>query len=873
MPLTCAKCSRANPDDASYCYNDGVALPAQAGRKAPAPAAPAAAAGFSQPFVFPSGQQCRNFDQLALACQQNWSAAVDMLKRGDLEKFLGSQGRADLAMAARQAAQYPDKDRGLDKFLERLPTKAIQAPKLQVEPSDLNLGQLEPGKDKKLELKLKNTGSRLLYGSIRVVDCPWITLGSTPGSQQKLFQFGSELKIQVNIRGKNLRASNKALEGKLLIEWNGGPTDDDIIIPIKAEVPIKPFPEGVLAGARSPRQIAEKAKSHPKEAALQFEKGMVARWYKENGWTYPVKGATSQGLGAVQQFFEALGLTPPPKVHVGVKRVDMKGEPHQSLKDQIEVKTDEKRPVYAHAVSDQPWLEVGRAVLNGRVATIPLRVSAVPDRVGDMLHAKVLVTSNGNQKFVIPVSLKIGQGLAFVAGPNVVQVTGARKKPMSKVHLLPLLLLMLCLFLIFLWDWMRDPTKVSDPKFAGNDQTDTRVDNAPKVEPLDYINRVHVQFSEQQRFGIVCPRLRDPRNPEKPKLLTRDERGITNNTCVRIEGYEYIYGVEIPGVRYVRDKGKIMKEVPIPGKDPERARQSVWETEYGRIRVTQSVEIMVGEVTRLYDTALVKYHIWNRDRTPHTVGIRVMLDTLIGANDGVPFYIPPTTDKPERFVQTMEVFAQKDIPDFVQAVETGNLNDPDGTVAVVGLKLKGVEPIEKMVICRWPQNSEARWGGGTGPGEWQYEPMDKNPNAKDSGIMLYWAQANMKPDEHRDMAFTYGLGRILSDVGGKSALEKSGGRMRLFTPRTSLKKPFITTAYIKANDANQVVTLSLPPGITFAEGERAEKQVPPATREGYSQVTWRLKAAKSGEYELKADAPSIGVATDKIRINDASIFD
>src|SRR5262245_41211336 len=90
-------------------------------------------------------------------------------------------------------------------------------------------------------------------------------------------------------------------------------------------------------------------------------------------------------------------------------------------------------------------------------------------------------------------------------------------------------------------------------------------------EPDDYINRIHVQFSDSQRVGIICPRLRDPRNPEQPKRLTRDERGITNNTCVRIDGYEYLYGIEIPGVRYAKERGKIQKEVPIKGKDRDRA--------------------------------------------------------------------------------------------------------------------------------------------------------------------------------------------------------------------------------------------------------------------------------------------------------------
>src|SRR5262249_25430428 len=157
------------------------------------------------------------------------------------------------------------------------------------------------------------------------------------------------------------------------------------------------------------------------------------------------------------------------------------------------------------------------------------------------------------------------------------------------------------------------------------------------------------------------------------------------------------------------------------------------------------------------------------------------------------------------------------------------------TLAVVGLKIKGNEPIERMVICRWPQNSEARWGGGNGPGEWKYEPMDQNPNAKDSAGVLYWAQTNMKPNEHRDLASTYGLGRITSDLNPDSGVKQAGGgKMRLFVPPgVGLTKPFIATAYIKASDPNQTVTLKLPDGLSFMPGQNPQQTVPPPSSGGY----------------------------------------
>ena len=76
MVLTCSKCSRANPAEAVYCYFDGFIL-GGAGR---GPLS-VGAQPFAGPFVFSSGRVCRSFDELAIACQEEWPAAADMLKR------------------------------------------------------------------------------------------------------------------------------------------------------------------------------------------------------------------------------------------------------------------------------------------------------------------------------------------------------------------------------------------------------------------------------------------------------------------------------------------------------------------------------------------------------------------------------------------------------------------------------------------------------------------------------------------------------------------------------------------------------------------------------------------------------------------------
>src|SRR5262249_58358543 len=101
-----------------YCYWDGALL---AGHAADGARIPPGVRPFPSQFVFPSGLACRNFDQLATACMQNWQESINLLKQGFLASFLGAIGRADLALAAQEAARFPDQDRGLDQLLAKLP--------------------------------------------------------------------------------------------------------------------------------------------------------------------------------------------------------------------------------------------------------------------------------------------------------------------------------------------------------------------------------------------------------------------------------------------------------------------------------------------------------------------------------------------------------------------------------------------------------------------------------------------------------------------------------------------------------------------------------------------------------------------------------
>ncbi len=850
MALTCTKCHRVNPAAAIYCYFDGSVLPGHGKNGGPLNAG---VMPFTSPFVFPSGRRCKNFDELSLGCLQEWPQAVDLLQQGFFESFLGGNGRADLAQVARQAAKFPDRDRGLDMLIERLPSHVVAPPKLFAEPLDINLGQLNRSQDRRFDLHIRNQGMRLLYGSITVEKGVWLAIGDAPGVSEKGFQTDHEVVIPILIRGNKLKASSKVQEGKLVIESNGGAAD----VTVRYLLPTKPFPDGILAGAKGQREMAERAFANAKESAALFESGVVAKWYADNGWEYPIRGPAAAGLAALQQFFEVCGLTRPPKLEIDTAAIYWDATTGAKLEHKIRVKAD-KKPAYAFGSSDQPWLVVHPTAFSGTVATVPIEIPVPPESADGTATAKLTIVSNGRQKFFLPVTVKVPPSLRFApapfaeapsfptapapatdpaldffgdqggdddeGGPPLLMVP-RRSAPMT--HATPAVLLLFALLGVFLYDWLKSPvaTDHTSPETA-----------AARV--------IQINFTEPKHKDRNWPPFRFGISLQGGKKLTYSSggmpvNGLTNNTCVRVDGRDLIFGTE----------GKAT--MPRPGRGPEFVE---WEFPGTEIVVTQDVSYWRGQSGKL-DTCLVRYKIENRGGAPRKVGLRFLLDTFIGNNDGVPFTIPPETEP----MDTMRIFgsalpgdpvpAVEQVPDYIQALE-GNTLKSVGTVAHLTLRVpegerKFEEPV-RVQLAHWPFYHEnlltidkkALW---TIP---VYPIKYLDPTLKavrpDSAVVIYWAEKEMQSGEIREMAFAYGLGQVTAS--GRLGLTAGGSLQQ--------GKEFAVTAYIEAPEEGQTVKLNAP-GELEVVGQST--QLVPVGGRGRAQVNWRVKALRSGPFTMTAE--------------------
>jgi hypothetical protein len=652
--------------------------------------------------------------------------------------------------------------------------------------------------------------------------------------------------------------------------------------------------------------MAEKMRKAPQQSVGLLESGAVARWYKDNGWIYPVTGPSATGLAAVQQLFEALGLARAPRVFLSEDMIRLTGAPGSRVEYVVAALTNEDRAVAAFGTSDQPWLEVGQPIFRGRTSSLPLTVANVPGRVGDTHQAKVSVTANGGQRLEATVLLTVAgkpvasprtpaprpktpppsprlgaeRGSRQPYSPPLRTGEGVTSPPPTRRWLLwillPAVLLILALLAVVLRDYFVPRAGAAGSALGDVDDSTPRIAvRFHEVKKDDELEKVLMARSgPTMRFGLVeLYQGKEVGRGVNIRRLTFDQWGRTNNTCLRIDGkIERLFG---------ESRGKWEeKAVPKWNEDgkPHEGMRSTWLMDGPRIAITQLVEVVRGDWSNLLDTCRVRYRIENHDDVPHDVGIRFLLDTFIGGNDGVPFTIPGESDLCDTQKDLPGQARDGKMPDFLQALEKPDLAHP-GTIAHLRLKVElpgRKEPLEspvRVTLGAWPseklrvQDREA-----LGPWTlWNVPVLSmKSASLNDSAIVIYWKEAPLEPgaDKAREVGFEYGLWD-LARQGSRLAATVDGS----FRPGGELT----VVAYVGKSgreDAEETLTLEVPAEFTLVEGAATQPvpKRPAGAIRANLPVTWKVRAGGTGRHAFTVRSSSGLSQTVPVQIK-AAIFD
>ncbi|MCK8824247.1 cellulosome anchor protein [Fuchsiella alkaliacetigena] len=309
-------------------------------------------------------------------------------------------------------------------------------------------------------------------------------------------------------------------------------------------------------------------------------------------------------------------------------------------------------------------------------------------------------------------------------------------------------------------------------------------------------------------------------------------------TTIRIDGEDYVFGGETN--QRAGRLGEYGEEVKAPYITDEGAIETVYR--YGDLLVIQNLSFVRSSTTGLPDTAQIKYELKNESEEVKEVGVRAMLDTMVGDNDGAPFRVGPEP------VTTDTMYTQDELPEFWQAFD--RLSDPM-VIAQGTVKGSQVTAPDEIYFSNWGSLADGVWDFDFEPGR---EFIREGEFQLDSAMALYWNPEPLPPGESRTYITNYGLGGITIVPGILSLGVTSPAEVVLDKQTDS----FPVLAYIQNTaeiDAEDVAAeIKLPSGLSLAEGE-AKKELGDLESGGTRQLVWDIvpEEGVSQEVEYKVE--------------------
>ena len=285
----------------------------------------------------------------------------------------------------------------------------------------------------------------------------------------------------------------------------------------------------------------------------------------------------------------------------------------------------------------------------------------------------------------------------------------------------------------------------------------------------------------------------------------------------------------------------------------------------GDIKVEQQLALVKNTSTDQDDVVKFTYTYTNNGTTPHKVGNRIMIDTMLGDNDDAPFRVPGTGD-----VTTSTTYEGANIPQYWQAFDS--LTDP--TVIAQGSFTRDANIIpDKVMFTNWNAATSI----------WNVNYTEGEPNG-DSAVVIFWNERELAPGESITFTTYYGLSQLVQNSSTPLVLSAYGDKYAAqidYDEATGLptyNQPTYT-AYINNTNSeaykNVELRIQLPNGISLAEGQNAVQTFDTLEPGAIQQAAWNLvfdptvvEAGKAYDITIwsKADNDEEKSVTTSIRI-------
>ncbi len=275
----------------------------------------------------------------------------------------------------------------------------------------------------------------------------------------------------------------------------------------------------------------------------------------------------------------------------------------------------------------------------------------------------------------------------------------------------------------------------------------------------------------------------------------------TSYTTVRIDGKDHIFGGETKKrAGKTAALGRVTDQVVTNN-------MILTTTVFGKIEAQQRLSLFRNPLSKVMDTVLIDYRVSNTDSRAHKVGVRVMLDTLLGQNDGAPFRLK------QHAYQSEQEFTGKSMAPYWQVFD--NLQSP-AVIAqgVVSDPESGITPPDRLLLSNWGLLADHPWSFSYQEGR---SFVREGELELDTALALFWNETDLLPGETRRVQTLYGLGGVSLAPG-----ELSLGLAMVSQLDVLSREPQLLVAYVMNNggyDSNDTkLTVDLPKGLRSVDG-------------------------------------------------------
>ena len=317
---------------------------------------------------------------------------------------------------------------------------------------------------------------------------------------------------------------------------------------------------------------------------------------------------------------------------------------------------------------------------------------------------------------------------------------------------------------------------------------------------------VNKQTQDQGRFAIETTG-GDPANPSDNEQSLIYGRPIpwTSYTTLRINDTDFIFGG--PSRKMEKRTGKELK-TGAPIRQFAVDDRIITDYDYDGIIARQILSFFRTPSTRVKDSALIEYEITNKTKLTATVGIRLMVDTKLGSNDGAPFRIGSRAVTGEILVPKSELLPYWQTFDSLTSptvIAQGTLDSPED----------GLTPPDRLILANWGTLADNPW-------EPDYQEgrsfVRTGEEEKDTALAMYWEPVTLRPGQSKRIRTVYGLGGLTLAAGDLSLGLTAPAEATAGSSRELFVVAYITnTGGYTSHDTN--VTLVLPKGLELVNGQ------------------------------------------------------